>query len=232
MKEKKGLFAQLASFWKESIRMGLEESIGFWMGAEKEQYKESSSERFTTQERKTLRQEGAADVLRAKKQETGLLAQERTIFAAAEKEQDKGAKIFTEKAEETRKADVAPRRTRLFSAGKAEKEQNRRETEADGLFLTGGIFRRETETSGGNEPLWRQPEEEAERRRIVPVAAKEAAETISERKAEAEQEIFAAQTEKREEKQTEPSFDIDVLMGQITKRLWEERESCGRRLRG
>lgn len=231
MKEKKGLFARLASFWKENIQIGLEESIGFWIGAEKERQEESSGRLFAKQERKTLWQEGAAVVPVRKNQETGLLAQEKMIFAAAAQEQGKEMKRFAEKSEGTRKADAAPGKTGLFSTGKAEKKQNRQERETDGLFLAGGIFRRETETSGRSKILWRQPEEEAARRRIVPAAAKKEAEMISERKA-AGQETFAARTEKREEKQTEPSFDIDVLMGQITKRLWEERESCGRRLRG
>ena len=38
-------------------------------------------------------------------------------------------------------------------------------------------------------------------------------------------------TKKQEEKKTEPAVDIEKLMRQITERLWEEREGCGRKLR-
>ena len=36
---------------------------------------------------------------------------------------------------------------------------------------------------------------------------------------------------RKEEAKAEPAVDIEKLMRQMTKMLWEERESCGRRLR-
>ena len=44
--------------------------------------------------------------------------------------------------------------------------------------------------------------------------------------------ILAAEImKKQEEKKAEPAVDIEKLMRQITERLWEEREGCGRKLR-
>lgn len=231
MKEKKGLFARLAYFWKETIRMGLEESIGFWMGAEKERHRESSGEGFAAWERKTLWQKGAAEVFGTKKQETGLLAQERMIFAAAEQEQGKGARSSAEKAEGDAQGE-AKKSVGFFAEGKAKDRPDGRTKEGDRPLWGMERFPKETAAEDGNVFLWRQPEAEEERHRIVPTAAKRTAEPIAQRKTEEVQEIFAEQTAKQEKKQAEPSFDIDGLMRQITKRLWEERESCGRRLRG
>lgn len=229
MKEKQGLFAQLVVFWKETIRTGLEEGIGFWMGAEKKGRRESSGELFAAQERTALWQEKAAEIFGTKKQETGLLAQERTIFAAAEKPQGR----MEEKSRENPQGEeLQKKRTGLFSEGKAKNGQDGRKEKGAGLLWGMERFRREAGAADGNGFHWRQPEEEEERRRIVPTATKRTEETLSKRAEEGAQENPAESPTKREEKQAEPSFDIDVLMGQITKRLWEERESCGRRLRG
>ncbi len=227
MKEKQGLFARLAVFWKETIRTGLEESIGFWTGAGKEGRRERSGERFAAQERTALWQERAAEVFGTKKQETGLLAQERTIFAAAEKPQ---GRMEEKSRENPQGGELQKKRTGLFSEGKAKNGQDRRETNRPLWGME--RFRREAGAADGNGFHWRQPEEEEERRRIVPTATKRTEEPLSKRAEEGAQENPAESPTKREEKQAEPSFDIDVLMGQITKRLWEERESCGRRLRG
>ena len=71
-------------------------------------------------------------------------------------------------------------------------------------------------------------EEEREKRRIVPVSA----EVVQEEKRYAEEEkVPVKEAYKKEGTQTEPVIDIEGLMRQMTKKLWEERESCGRRLR-
>ena len=56
---------------------------------------------------------------------------------------------------------------------------------------------------------------------------------------EAEQKTEAAKAEEQQtekvhlwtEPQKEAEVDVEKLMRQITKKLWEEREGCGRRLR-
>lgn len=72
------------------------------------------------------------------------------------------------------------------------------------------------------------PEGEQERRRILSVA--DEAELEKELSAE-EQRDSVTEIIRKEETQTEPVVDIEKLMRQMTKMLWEERESCGRRLR-
>ena len=73
------------------------------------------------------------------------------------------------------------------------------------------------------------PAEETERRRIIPVTAEmeQKKEVVSaEQQERSEQKTF-----QKEETKVEPVVDIEKLMRQMTKKLWEERESCGRRLR-
>ena len=77
--------------------------------------------------------------------------------------------------------------------------------------------------------LWEMPMEEQEKRSIIPVMA----EPVQEKESvlEERQEKLERETTKREEPQAESTVDIEKLMRQMTKKLWEERESCGRRLR-
>ena len=77
--------------------------------------------------------------------------------------------------------------------------------------------------------LWEMPMEEQEKRSIIPVMA----EPVQEKESvlEERQEKLERETTEREEPQAEPTVDIEKLMRQMTKKLWEERESCGRRLR-
>ena len=73
------------------------------------------------------------------------------------------------------------------------------------------------------------PEEETEKRQVIPVSE----EKVQEKELAVEEikEPQSTVVSKKEEKQTEPVVDIEKLMRQMTKKLWEERESCGRRLR-
>ena len=81
----------------------------------------------------------------------------------------------------------------------------------------------------GRSLLWKEPVEEQATRRIIPVVM----ETANEKKeyAEREEPVPKKEESRKEEKQTETMVDIEKLMQEMTKRLWEERESCGRRLR-
>ena len=70
---------------------------------------------------------------------------------------------------------------------------------------------------------------EAEKRNIVPVMEEVAQE--EEKTEEEAEESPEREKIKKEGQQVESEIDIEKLMRQMTKKLWEERESCGRRLR-
>ena len=212
-KEKKGMFVRLLDFWKEKIGTGETKGIGFWNGArelENRFVEMGDAVSLKQEKKKTFWEEKVAAVLGEKEEEGGLLEQEKKLFfAEAEKEQEEN----------------------LGAAEEGEKTEKRK---VSSLFLT-EFFREERqeeaeESKMGQAFLWEMPEMEKEKRSIVPVA--EEAKQEKTPAAEAEQEMPKAETAKREEPQTEMPFDIEKLMQQMTKRLWEERKSCGRRLRG
>ncbi|MGM9917281.1 hypothetical protein [Anaerotignum sp.] len=211
-KEKKGLFGRLLDFWKEKIGIGETKGIGFWNGAKnlENPFAGDAVSLKQGEKKKTFWEEKVETILGEKEEEGGLLEQEKKLFfAEAEDGQEKDSEA-AEDGEKTEKRKVS------------------------NLFLT-EVFREERqeeaeESKMGQAFLWEMPEMEKERRSIVPVTE----ETKQEKTpaAEAEQEMPKTKTAKREEPQTEMSFDIEKLMQQMTKKLWEERESCGRRLRG
>ena len=82
--------------------------------------------------------------------------------------------------------------------------------------------RREKETAEERSVFLREMEMESEKQMIS--AVKEEVEPV-------EMQEFTEATKKREQKKAEPAVDIEKLMRQITERLWEEREGCGRKLR-
>ena len=101
-------------------------------------------------------------------------------------------------------------------------------------MLTAEIFREEkaeeAEKSALGKAFFRERsvEEREKPRNIIPVAepVKEAKETEIE-----EERPLDIEEKRKDEKREEPQIDIEKLMRQMTKKLWEERESCGRRLR-
>ena len=116
----------------------------------------------------------------------------------------------------------------------AEDGEKTEQRKASNLFLT-EVFREERQAEAeesklGQAFLWERLEEEREERSILPVTedAKQEKVVVS----QGEQEFPKAEAVKREEPKTEEPFDIEKLMQEMTKKLWEERESCGRRLRG
>lgn len=212
-KEKKGLFGRLLDFWKEKIGAGETKGIGFWNGArelENRFAEMGDAVSLKKEKKKAFWEEKVETVLGVKEEAGGLLEQEKKLFfAEAEKEQKENSEAG-EEGEKTEKRKVSS------------------------LFLT-EVFREERqeeaeESKMGQVFLWEMPEMEKERRSIVPVAeeAKQEKAIVS----EGGQEFPKAETAKKEEPQTEMPFDIEKLMQQMTKKLWEERESCGRRLRG
>ena len=210
-KERKGLFGRLLDFWKEKIWTGETEGIGFWNGAKnlENPFTEMGDTISVKQgEKKAFWEEKVETVFEEKERGSSVLEQERKFFfAEAEDGREKGSET-TEEGEKT--------------------EQRK----ASNLFLT-EVFREERqaeERKMGQAFLWEKPEEEKEKRSIVPVAEEAKQERVV--AAEEKQEMPKAETKKRQEPQTDAPFDIEKLMQEMTKKLWEERESCGRRLRG
>lgn len=129
----------------------------------------------------------------------------------------------------------------MFSAEKAEVPQKKKES----VFVESMQMFKENEEAEKSRNaqvlLWEEPEMEKEKRervtidvqeakakkeRIVPVVLEEkTTESFAEEK-EGDWERPA-----RIEQQKNVEIDVEKLMQQITKKLWEERESCGRRLR-
>ena len=70
-----------------------------------------------------------------------------------------------------------------------------------------------------------------EKRYIIPAAEEKDMMQKKEHVSDEMQEEKPLENVRREEKTAEPKLDVEQLMKEITKRLWEEREGCGRRLR-
>ena len=108
----------------------------------------------------------------------------------------------------------------------AEEEKTRKSEQRNVELFRGGAFwreeRREKEEAEERSVFLREMELESEKQMIS--AVKEEVEP-------AEMQETAETTKKREQKKAEPAVDIEKLMRQITERLWEEREGCGRKLR-
>ena len=86
---------------------------------------------------------------------------------------------------------------------------------------------RPAEDNGDRVFLWDIPVKEEKRRNIL--FAAEEAEKKKELPSEADD--MKIEVQMREKRQAEQAVDIEQLMQKITKKLWEERESSGRRLR-
>lgn len=111
-----------------------------------------------------------------------------------------------------------------------QKEEKRDFFAAEKAFLLAEPFweKREEQQTRQETVFFR--EETAEKRKIVPVAEEERV-FLQERFAEEESETTQERTWKKDEPRQERELDVETLMQEITKKLWEERESCGRRLR-
>lgn len=227
-KERKGLFGRLLEFWKEKIGAEEGDGIGFWNGAEHTENhlaERDDGVSWIGEEKKAFWQGSVERMREEKKQESGIFAQEKdTFFAAAEEETYVPLQTKEERAPKVSLEDAA--------AERGERKQARRKTSQ---LLTGEMFREERK-EGEEEPqmgrafLWSMPGEEGENRHTLPITEEVGRETAA--MTEEEQEMPQREAVKREEKTAATPLDIEMLMGQITKKLWEERESCGRRLRG
>ena len=204
-KEKKGLFGQLLEFWMEKIGMGGTDRIGFWhdMENEKSYFAEMGAVASLSQEEtKMAFWDKLEGIIPAEKVQVEALLEERQTGLSERMTEEEDLLEATEKRETVQ-------------------------------IFTPEVFRENTvEENSGNGMtrgfLWRMPEKERETRRIVPVEEEE--KQIEKRTVE-ETELPAREVKKMEKTQEETAIDIENLMRQMTKKLWEERESCGRRLR-
>ena len=205
-KDKKGLFGRLLDFWKEKIGAGETDSIGFWNDTETVENHLAEMGAVAS-----LTQEETKKAFWAESIETAQEEKEEKLFFAEAAEEEKPLEAEVESL--NGKRDVS----KIFTAE---------------VFWNGGRETEETEEHGlGTAFVWETPEEEKAIRNIIPVMEEdEQEEQIAE--TEPAQEIRLEEMPKREDKQTETQIDIEKLMRQMTKKLWEERESCGRRLRG
>ena len=191
--------------------MGETDSIGFWKEAEplEKLFSEIGAVDVLNQQetRKVFWEEKADGGLEGKEQDNSVLEKQKKIVLAEAKEKE-----HLRISEETEAAE-RKQRVNLFSA---EFFREGRKAEAEEGVL-------------GKPFLWEMPMEEQEKRSIIPVMA----EPVQEKESvlEERQEKLERETTKREELQAEPTVDFEKLMRQMTKKLWEERESCGRRLR-
>ncbi|WP_458408025.1 hypothetical protein [Anaerotignum sp.] len=141
--------------------------------------------------------------------------------------QETAGKVSEKKKEMLLPETVEEETEHLEEAEKAEKKKG---SEVFATEVFWGEKQEGTEKTGLEKAfLWEMPEKEREKRSIVPVMA-----DVVEKKeplAEEMREISERTERKKEEQQAQPEMDIEKLMRQMTKKLWEERESCGRRLR-
>lgn len=132
------------------------------------------------------------------------------------KKTPKGKKDDSVLGEEEKNVFLKEERKDIFAEGKP--------------FLLAESFweeKEERQTKQGK-PFFR--EETMGKRKIVPVIEEEIV-PLQMEKTEEKQEEKLEPKQKKEERQQETDVDVETLMQEITKKLWEERESCGRRLR-
>jgi len=212
-KEKKGLFGRLLDFWKEKIGIGETDSIGFWHEKRtvENHFAEMGAVAALSQQetKKAFWEEAVETVFKQEEMENSVLGKRKEVVLAAEEEREESASGMQE---ETERAENK-RTKRLFMA-ELFREEKQEEAEKEGM---------------GRTFFLEKPVEETERRKIIPVTK----ETTRENKVvlEEPQEMGKREEPQRKEVQAEPVVDIEKLMRQMTKKLWEERESCGRRLR-
>lgn len=223
--EKKGLFERLLDFWRErTTEKG--GGIGFWhrakaegdTGAENSQgiLPQEKAEKPSFWAETAQRTEGstfwektAQRTAEQKKETEGLLRKEGKQLFLEEKAEGKKEPLLRteEKSVQEKKTHIPIFAAEIFQ----EKTEQYREREKRKT-----IFLRES------------PLEEKEKRKAVPIVTTERGLAEEEAAEEKEMPQKKPKTEREQEKGEE--IDIERLMQEMTKRLWEEREMSGRRL--
>ena len=190
--------------------MGETDRIGFWY--EKKDREDRFAEMgavsaLTQKEIKQTFWEETAENMAEKADEEGVLGKRERIFPEEGKKKKSGIVPISEE-KETESAE----KKRMFT-----KDIFRMKTEGE-----------PKEMEWGKTFFWDVSETEEEKRNIIPVLMDKAEEKTPEKE---EQQEKNTEPVWKEEKKTEPMEDVESLMRHITKRLWEEREGCSRRLR-
>ena len=218
-KEKKGLFRRLMDFWRGKTDMDTRERIGFWneMEPEGKHFAELGAVFSESQEetKKAFWQmrEGSA----FERQERGGIFRERQEKRIAETAEKEG---LWENREVTAESGGS-----VFQMNFFRERPEEMSAEEKPLFME-----LSKETTAGEKPFFmKMVEEKGERRKSIPVGSDQ----FQKKKvvSEEQQEVVQQDAYEEKEMQAEPVIDIEKLMRQMTERLWEERESCGRRLR-
>lgn len=228
MKEK-GLFARFLDFWKEKTEEG-GAGIGFWSEkkTEKALAAEGMPEAQKETEKLTFWEKTVQRTAEQKAEEQGLFRREgRRIFSEEKKEKERKESLL-----QVMERDVREWKEPLLETA----EQSAQAKKMPLPIFAAEIFREEAEWSTEKEKrktifLQETPLEEKEERKPVPIIATEsrlAEETAAEEKEMPQQ----LQKEAKAEREQMPEIDIERLMQEMTKKLWEEREMSGRRLYG
>nr|WP_294681391.1 hypothetical protein [uncultured Anaerotignum sp.] len=208
--ERKGLFGRLLDFLRERTEEN-RGGIGFWSGRTAERQRMTVQSIWTglPQEKNESQTFWEKALQEETEEKTGFLQKGgKSLFAEESAGQERKA-VFSEEREKQKKGTA----TRWPAAEIFRAEPKRQTEEERKAFF-----------------LRKEPLEEMQRREVVPIAA-ESRTFRGERKEEREE---LPQEERRHEReqQEQAAVDIERLMREMTKRLWEERESSGRRLRG
>ena len=223
--EKKGLFWRLLAFLrgKPEEKSG---GIGFWSGRAAER-QSLMPERIWTRVPQENRRE------RAFWTETAQTEGEKRVTPSFWRKKEK--RLFIEEQGRERKSIVSA----AGGMGQAkqvihEELQEERAKKAVSKLFTAEAFRekQQWQTEEGQKAVFRHslPLETARGRHIVPIVAEGRA--LRREKAEQKEKKPQEESKKEREQPKQAEIDIERLMREMTKRLWEERESSGRRLRG
>lgn len=238
--EKKGLWKRLAEFWRSAApEMG---------GAPRRLWRNGRSMK------KIQERQGAAGGGPLFPEEGERAFSMKRAFAGAEQEERQERRTFP------LAAGFRKEGKRLFAEKGTPGQAGRREGQVGSLAEGSGTPRREETT--GKLPLWAArtgmadsvpemarvffwegPEEDRQDRKPLPPAGNVArnrtpeeepadmARKTGKRKTE-EESLFRKKEEGWAERKQDAPLDIDGLMREMTRRLWEKREGCGRRLGG
>lgn len=217
-KERTGLFWRLLEFWRQREPQGEKETgIGFWQNTERN---------------KPLFWKETDDIFvkyppEMQKKRQKVFWKETSI---TEEEQETESSYFS------RKSDTEAQQTgqkRSFS--EAPKQEQAEQKRKNGIFDT-TAFRREAqrpnERQMGIFRIFSENEAwdmEHERHRPVPVEDNTENSKAAPNAEPSTQWKAASKESVQEVQKPEPAIDVEALMRQMTKRLWEERESGGRR---
>ncbi len=225
--EKKGLFERLLDFWREKTteKGG---GIGFWDRAKAERdtrtealqevLPQEKAEKLSLWAETAQRTEGstfwektAQRTAEQKKEAEGLLRKEGKQLFLEEKVEAEGEPLLRteEKSVQEKKTHIPIFAVEVF---REETEQYREREKRKTIFL------RES------------PLEEKEKRKAVPIVTTERG--LAEEEAAEEKEMPQKKPKTEREQTKIAEVDLERLMQEMTKRLWEEREMSGRRLYG